>query len=156
MLVCACGANSIPGQFCFFIHWLLWTFHLFPVLDDSTAIFGSIQRILIPLRHSVTASQVITLKLTALKLGLRVSRLLHRARGAPPLRLKVVRWRSTGFNCRVGNSRAFKKISTFWLCRNLTAVLLPCNIDAVDVNVVRYVHSTHAYSIILWSVPVPI
>jgi sulfur transfer complex TusBCD TusB component (DsrH family) len=139
----ACGANPIPGQFCF-IHWLYEFFLLFPVLDDRTAIFGSIPADINTSPTFLYDCFRRTLKLSALKLGLRVSQLLPRgARGAASAQIKG----SGGSqqDCKLSggwHSRAFEKYqrSDFAMSDRCAAAMH--NIDAVDVNVVRYVHST--------------
>jgi hypothetical protein len=138
----ACGANPIPGQFCF-IHWLYESFSSSLFWMIVLLYLAAYQRILIPLRHSCDCFRR-TLKLTALKLGLRVSQLLPRgARGAASAQIKG----SGGSqqDCKLSggwHSRAFEKYqrSDFAMSDRCAAAMH--NIDAVDVNVVRYVHST--------------
>jgi hypothetical protein len=141
----ACGANPIPAQFCF-IHWLYEFFLMFPVLDAFTAIFGSI-----PPRLN-TSSRFLydcfrrTLAVTALRLGLRVSQLVPRgARGAATAQING----SGGLkeDCKISggwHSQAYEKYqrSDFAMADRCAAAMH--SVTAVDLNLVRYVHSTPA------------
>jgi hypothetical protein len=139
----ACGANPMPHQFCF-VHWLYEFFLIFPIMDSLTAIFGNIPpRINQSERFLYTCFRK-TLAVTALRLGLRVSQLVPRgARGAATAQIRG----SGGLkeDCKTSggwHSTAYEKYqrSDFAMADRCAAAMH--NTDAVDLSLVRYVHST--------------
>jgi hypothetical protein len=139
----ACGAHPVTDQFCF-IHWLYEFFLMFPIMDALTAIFGNI-----PPRLNTSARFLYncfrkTLAITALRLGLRVSQLVPRgARGAATAQIRG----SGGLkeDCKTSggwHSAAYEKYqrSDFAMADRCAAAMH--NTTAVDLSLVRYVHST--------------
>jgi hypothetical protein len=137
------GANPIPGQSCF-IHWLYEFFLMFPAIDEFTAVFGSIPSTVNTSNKFLYNCFRKTLSITAVRLGLHISQLVPRgARGAATAQIKG----SEGLkeDCKKSGgwySRAHEKYerSDFSMADRCAAVMH--NINAVDLNVVRYVHST--------------
>jgi hypothetical protein len=139
----ACGANPVPGQFCF-IHWLYEFFLIFPAMNQFTAIFGNIPSAFCTSDRFLYNCLRKALSITALRLGLRVSQLVPRgARGAATAQIKG----SGGLkeDCKISggwHSKAYEKYqrSDFAMADRCAAAMH--NTSAVDLNVVKYVHST--------------
>jgi hypothetical protein len=117
---------------------------MFPAMDHFTAIFGSIPSDICTSDRFLYNCFRKALSVTALRLGLRVSQLVPRgARGAATAQITG----SGGLkeDCKTSggwHSNAYEKYqrSDFAMADRCAAAMH--NTSAVDLNVVRYVHST--------------
>lgn len=138
----ACGANPVPGQFCF-VQFLYEFYLIYPILDECTAIFGNLPSHVNTSASFLSTCVKRTLALTAIKLGLRVSQLTRRGgRAGATAQIKG----SGGLkdDCKTSGgwrSKAHEKYerSDFAMADRCAAAMH--NTAAVDINVVRYVHS---------------
>jgi hypothetical protein len=139
----ACCANPIPGQFCF-VSWLYNFFILFPVQDEFTAVFGAIpSRINRSDRFLYTCFRE-TLRLTAIRLGLRVTQLVPRgARSGATAQIRG----SGGTQADCKSSGGWHSDACLLYERPDWSVAVRCaaamhNTSAVDLDMLQYVHST--------------
>jgi hypothetical protein len=139
----ACGANPIPGQPCF-IHWLYEFYLRFPAMDEFTAILGNIpSRINTSDRFLYNCFRR-TLAVSAVRLGLRISQLVPRgARGAATAQIKGSGGSKEDCKTSGGwHSKAHEKYERSDFAMSDRCATAMHNSSAVDLNVVRYVHST--------------